>query len=207
MNEHSFIFVPEMRARDNKKELLVKQKAIELFLKEGFDGFSMQKLAKACDISVGTLYIYYKNKEDLIIQIAIEEGKRMTQATMKGFSPDMPFAEGLKVQWENRASYWMKNREACQFCEAIKHSQYSESVMNVIAEIFRPIMKKFVENSIARNELQYLSFESYWSVAFGPLYTLLKFEQNGKSVGNRPYKFSKTTMYQTLELVLKALKP
>ena len=207
MNEHSFIFVPEMRARDNQKELLVKQKAIELFLKVGFDGFSMQKLAKACGISVGTLYIYYKNKEDLIIQIAIEEGKRMTQATMKGFSPDMPFAEGLKVQWENRAAYWMKNRDACLFFEGIKHTPYAEPVMNEMAETFRPIMKKFVENSIANKELHFLSFESYWSVAFGPLYTLLKFEQNGKSVGNRPYKFSKTTMYQTLELVLKALKP
>ena len=196
-----------MRARDSKKELLVKQKAIELLLKDGFDGFSMQKLAKACSISVGTLYIYYENKDDLILKIGIEEGKRMMEATMKNFSPDMPFAEGLKVQWENRSSYWIKNKEASLFYENLKHTPYAEPILNEIAGNFRPIMKKFVENSIAKNELQYLSFESYWSVAFGPLYTLLKFDLSGKSVGNKPYKFSKTTMYQTLELVLKALKP
>jgi AcrR family transcriptional regulator len=206
MNIHLYLY-PKMRARNPKKELLVKQKAIELFLKVGFDGFSMQKLAKACDISVGTLYIYYKNKEDLIIQIGIEEGKRMTQATMKNFSSDMPFAEGLKVQWENRAAYWMKNKEASLFFENLKHTPYGEIVLQEVSESFRPIMKKFSENAIANKELHFLSFESYWSVAFGPLYTLLKFEQTGKSVGNRPYKFSKTTMYQTLELVLKALKP
>src|SRR5215203_4668865 len=116
MNVHLYL-QPEMRTRDTKKEKLVKQKAIELLLKEGFDGFSMQKLARACDISVGTLYIYYKNKDDLIIKIGIEEGKRMMDAVMKNFSADMPFAEGLKVQWENRSSYWIKNKEASLFYE------------------------------------------------------------------------------------------
>lgn len=196
-----------MRARDPKKELLVKQQAIELFLKVGFDGFSMQKLAKACNISVGTLYIYYKNKEDLIIQIGIEEGNRMTQATLKNFSSNMLFAEGLKLQWENRAAHWMKNKNAYLFFENIKHTPYGEIVIQEITSKFRPIMEKFTKNAIAHKQLQYVSFELYWSIAFGPLYTLLKFEQKGKSVNNKPYKFSKKTMYQTLELVLKALKP
>lgn len=207
MNERSFIFVPGMRIRDTQKEALVKQMAIELLIRDGFDGFSMQKLAKACSISVGTLYIYYKNKEDLIISLGIEEGMRMTQATMKGFSPDMPFAEGLKKQWENRAAYWLKNREAAKFFEKIKRTQYAEPILDVISNSFRPIMKKFSENAIANRELHFISFESYWSVAFGPLYTLLEFEDKGKSVGNKPYKFSKKTMYETLELVLKALTP
>ncbi len=207
MNERSFIFVPKMRIRDTNKELLVKQKAIELLLKDGFDGFSMQKLAKACDISVGTLYIYYENKDDLIIKIGIEEGKRMTEATMKNFSADMPFAEGLKIQWENRSEYWLKNKEASLFFENLKHTPYGEEILKVISADFRPVMKKFSENAIANKQLHFLSFESYWSVAFGPLYTLLKFEHTGKSVGNKPYKFSKQVMYQTLELVLKALTP
>ncbi len=207
MNERSFIFATEMRIRDTHKELLVKQRAIELLLKDGFDGFSMQKLAKACDISVGTLYIYYKNKEDLILKIGTEEGVRMMKATMKNFSPDLPFAEGLKIQWENRSSYWLKNKAASMFYENIKHTPYGETILEILADSFRPTMKKFTENAIANKELHYLSFESYWSVAFGPLYTLLKFEHTGKSVGNKPYKFSKKVMYQTLELVLKALTP
>lgn len=207
MNERSFIFVPGMRIRDTNKELLVKQKAIEMVLRDGFDGFSMQKLAKACDISVATLYIYYKNREDLILSIGIEEGKRMTAAIMKGFSPEMPFGEGMKKQWENRAAYWLKHKQAAKFYEKIKRTQYGEPVLEAISKDFRPIMIKFSQNAIAKKELHFLSFESYWAVAFGPLYTLLEFEDKGKSVGNRSYKFSKKIMYQTLELVLKALTP
>jgi AcrR family transcriptional regulator len=207
MNERSFIFVPGMRIRNPHKEALVKEKAIQMLLRDGFDGFSMQKLARACGISVGTLYIYYKNKEDLIIRLGIEEGKRMTDATMKGFSPDMPFAEGLKKQWENRSAYWLKHREAAKFFEKIKRTRYGEPILEEIGNSFKPVMEKFSENAIANKQLHFMSFESYWSVAFGPLYTLLEFEDKGKSVGNRPYKFSKKIMYQTLELVLKALTP
>ncbi len=207
MNERSFIFVPGMRIRDTHKEILVRENAIAMLLRDGFDGFSMQKLAKACGISVGTLYIYYKNKEDLIIRLGIEEGKRMLQETMKGFSADMPFAEGLKKQWENRAAYWLKNKEAARFYEKIKRTHYAEPILEDITRSFRPVMQTFVKNAIANKQLHFMSFESYWSVAFGPLYTLLEFEDKGKSVGNRPYKFSKKTMYETLELVLKALTP
>lgn len=207
MNERSFIFVPGMRIRDTHKEALVKQHAVAMLLRDGFDGFSMQKLAKACGISVGTLYIYYKNKEDLIISLGIEEGKRMLRETMKGFTADMPFAEGLKIQWENRAAYWLKNKEAAKFYEKIKRTPYAEPILEDIGQSFRPVMQSFVKNAIANKQLHFMSFESYWSVAFGPLYTLLEFEDKGKSVGNRPYKFSKKTMYETLELVLKALTP
>jgi TetR/AcrR family transcriptional repressor of multidrug resistance operon len=196
-----------MRVRDVNKETLVKQKAIELMLQEGITGFSMQKLAKACDISVATLYIYYTNKEDLIIKIGIEEGKRMHTAMLKGFSADMPFAEGLKKQWENRAEYALKNKETSAFFENIKHTAYSDVIVTEITDQVRPILKQFTQNAIARKELQFISFESYWSVAYGPLYALLKFEQDGKSVGSRPFKFSKKIMYESLELVLKALKP
>lgn len=196
-----------MRIRDTHKETLVRKNAISILLRDGLDGFSMQKLAKACGISVGTLYIYYKNKEDLIVRLGIEEGKRMLQETMKGFSPDMPFAEGLKKQWENRSAYWLKNQEAAKFYEKIKRTHYAGPIQDEITKSFRPVMQAFVKNAIANKQLHFMSFESYWSVAFGPLYTLLEFENKGKSVGNRPYKFSKKTMYETLELVLKALTP
>ena len=50
-----------MRTRDENKEQLVRQKALELIVNQGLEGFSMQKLAKAAAVSPATLYIYYKD--------------------------------------------------------------------------------------------------------------------------------------------------
>ena len=52
-----------MRTRDVNKEVIVKQKAIEMLVSQGVEGFGMNRLAKECGISVATLYIYYSDKD------------------------------------------------------------------------------------------------------------------------------------------------
>ena len=51
-----------MRTRDPIKEEVVKQKAIELLVDKGIEGFSMNRLAKESGVSVATLYIYYSQR-------------------------------------------------------------------------------------------------------------------------------------------------
>jgi len=196
-----------MRTRDEQKELLVKEKAIELLVKHGFEGFSMQKLAKAAKISPATLYIYYSDKDDLIRKLGIELGHKMTDITLDGFSGKMSFAEGMKKQWENRARYWIKHpREALAY-EVIRHSPHGGFVVQEIGARFRPVMEEFGSNAVKNNELRPVPFEVFWSIAYGPLYTMLKFHAEGRSNHSMPFEFSEKKMYETLELVLKALKP
>ena len=96
-----------MRSRDPRKEKAVRAKALVLLVKEGFDGFSMQKLAKAAKVSPATLYIYYKDRDDLIFSLHDEVVKRMVDISLDGFDPDLPFPEGLAVQWRNRKRFWL----------------------------------------------------------------------------------------------------
>ena len=92
-----------MRVRDEKKEQLVIDKAIELFVSGGFEGFSMNKLARLCNISVATLYIYYANKEELIKKIGRDIGDLFFEMSLHNFNPDMSFADGLRVH----RSWWI----------------------------------------------------------------------------------------------------
>ena len=64
MNIHLYLLLKftDMRGRDLNKVDLVKLNAMELLVRTGFEGFTMNKLAKECKISVATLYIYYKIK-------------------------------------------------------------------------------------------------------------------------------------------------
>src|SRR5712672_632032 len=98
-----------MRTRNVEKEELVRQEAIEMLVRDGFQGFSMNRLAQACGISVATLYIYYQDKDDLIKRIGAEIGKQFMAKTLQGFDPQMGFAGGLRKQWENRAAFALKN--------------------------------------------------------------------------------------------------
>lgn len=196
-----------MRARDENKENLIKEKAIQIIVDKGFDGLSMQKLAKSAGVSPATIYIYFKDREDLIEQISIEQVDRMTQATLKGFKPEMSFEKGLKKQWENRMDYWMKNPIAAKFMEQVKYSPIGCKVQNKVKQDFSMIMKTFVSNAVRNKELQPLPIEVFWSVAYAPLYNLIKFHLDGRNMGGKPFALDKKTFNIALKTVLKALTP
>src|SRR5690349_2216849 len=87
VSKRLFIYICHMRPRDEGKENAIRKKAMELIVHTGFDGLSMHKLAKVAGVSVATIYIYYKDREDLILSLCKEETIRMTEATLKGFDP------------------------------------------------------------------------------------------------------------------------
>lgn len=196
-----------MRPRDENKERIIREKALTMMVKEGLEGFSMQKLAKAADVSPATIYIYFKDKEDLVAQLCMDAGKKMMDITFKNFDPAMSFSEGLRVQWVNRAKYCMKYPEQMHFLEQLRHSPFSDKLTEIMGENFKKVMGDFVTNAIKKKELVKVPVEVYWSIAFAPLYNLVKFHMTGKSIGGRKFILSDKIMKETFELVLKALKP
>ncbi|TLV04072.1 TetR/AcrR family transcriptional regulator [Dyadobacter luticola] len=185
---------------------MIREKAIEIIVKHGFDGLSMHKLAKSAGVSVATIYIYFKDREDLIQQLYTEETRKMADATLRNFDPEARFDEGLKVQWLNRMNYCLENPYSMTFMEQLKHSPLvSRATMDTR---FLNAMSRFVHKAIEQKEIVSLPVEIYWSIAFAPLYQLVKFHISKTSMpGRPPFVFDEAKINQTLELVIKALKP
>jgi TetR/AcrR family transcriptional regulator, multidrug resistance operon repressor len=198
-----------MRTRDENKETAIREKALEMAVKDGFDGLSMQKLAQAAGVSPATIYIYFKDRGDLIVQLWLQEMQKMVGNTLQGFDPSMPFEDGLKIQWMNRARYCMDNPTSMHFMEQIKFSPYYDICLKKMDTTFLKAMGEFVHNAIQRKELVKLPVEVYWSVAFAPLYQLVKMHMSGRGLqgGSEKFILNDKIINQTLKLVLKALKP
>jgi len=196
-----------MRTRDTNKEELVKQKAIEMLVKLGIEGFGMNRLAKECGVSVATLYIYYKDKEHLIKKIGIEIGQSFFNEMTVDFSPTMSFKDGLRKQWENRARYTIKYPLHVSCWELLSHSSYRDAILEGSLSDFKTIMGDFLKNAIEKKELVCMPKEVFWSIAYGPLYTLLRFHNEGKTMAGTPFELTEETTEKTFELVIKALTP
>ena len=113
-----------MRVRDPDKEHAIREKALEMIVAHGFDGLSMQKLAKAAGVSPATIYIYFKSRDDLIVSLFREEQRRWPSSRSTGFDPEMSFADGLRLQWINRARYCLANPKRMHFMEQIRYSPF-----------------------------------------------------------------------------------
>lgn len=196
-----------MRTRDVNKEVIVKQKAIEMLVSQGVEGFGMNRLAKECGISVATLYIYYSDKEDLIRKIGVEMGKNFFEEMLVGFSSEMSFVDGLRKQWDNRSKFTINFPLQTDCIELLKHSTYGESIFSEITTDFKEEMTKFITKSIEKKELLPITFEVFWSIAYGSLYSLLELHREGKSMSGKPFEFSQKIRDEAFNLVVKALTP
>lgn len=196
-----------MRLRDETKMEAIFQSALEMIVEQGFEGLSMQKLAKAAGVSPATIYIYFKDKEDMLLQLHQRELERFFTYVLEGFDPEMDFATGLAVQWKNRAQYFIDHPDRGHFMEHFTFNPLLRKSMKTRDPRFSAIMHRFVSKAIDNNELVKMPFEVYWSVAFSPLYNLVKFHKAGANMSGEKFVLTETMLMQTLSLVLKALKP
>lgn len=196
-----------MRTKDVQKEVLIRQKTMEIVVKEGLDGFSMHKLANGIGISVNTIYLNFKNKEDLIIKVYQGVVEKMEQVLLEGFNTEMDFATGLKLQWQNRLRYFTKFPLHIEFTEQIRHSPIYEKVMQLQGKKFTTTMAHFYERAIKNNELIRFPLEIYWSLAYAPLFQLLKFHRQNKSLTGKKFVLTEKKFNQAFSRVLVSLTP
>jgi len=67
-----------MPNRTAKRESII-QAAIEVFSKNSFRSSNISEIAHKANVAEGTIYQYYKNKEDLFFFIPIEKTKEFTR--------------------------------------------------------------------------------------------------------------------------------
>src|SRR5215475_4238237 len=106
-----------MRVRDPDKEHAIREKALDMIVAHGFDGLSMQKLAKAAGVSPATIYIYFKDRDDLLIQLYVTESNKYFKYLMEDFDPEVDFATGMSMQWRKRAQYIIDHPDKAHFWE------------------------------------------------------------------------------------------
>lgn len=102
------------REREQRYQTILRA-AETLFAREGFHKASMEQIADAAEVSVGAVYFYFRNKEDLLIQMMDEIGYLMRSilgnefkahgATMEGFKrAGYAFFENFCINHPDRAA-------------------------------------------------------------------------------------------------------
>lgn len=196
-----------MRPKDESKEVAIREAAIEMIVKEGFKGMSMQKLAKKANVSPATIYLYFENREDLLNSLYLGVREQMHRAALEGFDPSMPFREGLKVLWLNRYRYFVEHPLHFVFLEQYINSPLVEVAARMEDKAFKRPLQEFASNIIRRGDIVSLPFEVYWSVAFAPLYQMLRFKLYPNLHLEKQPAITEQKLLQALEFVVKALQP
>jgi AcrR family transcriptional regulator len=84
------------REREFRYQTILKA-AESLFANEGYSMASMEQIADAAEVSVGAVYFYFKNKEDLLIQLLGEIGYLMRSIIGEAFKKNGADMEAFKL--------------------------------------------------------------------------------------------------------------
>lgn len=108
-----------IRREQHKQELrrVILDAAREIFAREGYESFSMRKLAAKIEYSPGSIYLHFKNKEELFETLVEESFERLLQALNKiknGHAEDDP-AEALKKGLRAYVDFGLRNPNDYRF--------------------------------------------------------------------------------------------
>jgi len=84
------------RQREREKRYQTIFKAAEsLFARQGYHKTSMEQVADRAEVSVGTVYFYFKNKEDLLVHLIDDIGYQLRNLLGREFSKSDGSLDGL----------------------------------------------------------------------------------------------------------------
>lgn len=134
-----------MRIKDEHKQRALIEATTKVVNEIGLASSSVSKIAKEARVSPATIYIYYENKEDLLVSTYTQIRLELAEALMKGFDESLPVRDIVKRLWFNGFQYAGRNRERFDCKEQFSRSPYIDMVdESEIDEILKPMINVFV---------------------------------------------------------------
>ena len=131
-----------MRIRDDKKQEALLLGTIKLVNEIGFAASSVAKIAKEAGVSPATLYIYFDNKEDLLVSTYLEIKQGMGTAMLEGFDETAPLRETLHRVWKNTFAYVVQNPDEFPYAEQFSNSPFSDQIdKEQVQQYFEPLFR------------------------------------------------------------------
>jgi len=166
------IYFTIMRHKDELKQDAIIEAAIKLVNEIGFAASSVAKIAKEANVSPATLYIYYKNKEDLLVSTYVNIKKKLSDAALKDFNQSLPIRDILKKLWHNMFNYMSLHREYFKFADQFSNSPYNELVNKEEVEKYFEPMLRVIETGIEQKIIKDVNHDILAAFIFYPIMSL-----------------------------------
>jgi TetR/AcrR family transcriptional regulator, repressor of fatR-cypB operon len=130
-----------------KREAILKA-AVELFSERGFHGTAVPLVAERAGVAIGTIYLYFKDKEALVNAVFQHWKTQFGAMLVQDYNAESPVREQFRVLWRNVVAFAAEHPEAVLFLEAHHHSPYLDKESQALeASVRGPIIELLKETS------------------------------------------------------------
>lgn len=160
---------------EKRKSLL--HATLSLVNDNGFHDAPMSQIAKLARVSPATIYIYFKNKQDLVDQLYLEIKKQFGEYAFKNYHEDLSVEDGFKLIWFNIAQFKIMQVEESNFLSACDNTPIvKQEIRNQGLEYLLPL-KLLWQRGIEEKILKDMSMYAMYAFTIYPLAFLLQCHQ------------------------------
>lgn len=166
------IYFSDMRVKDENKQEAIFRATIKLVNEIGLVASSVAKIAKEAGVSPATIYIYYKNKDDLLISTYLRIKREMGRQLAAGLNKDQPLRDVFRELWFRMFDFFKDHADYFHFAEQFSNSPYMAQVnQDQVEEAFAP-MTALVQKGIEQKIIKDVDLNLLAVFLFYPIYTL-----------------------------------
>jgi AcrR family transcriptional regulator len=113
-----------MREQGKDKQEAILSTALTLFTERGFFGTPTSLISKEAGVATGTLFFYFKTKEDLIDTLYRRTKSEAAQAMCRGLNKEKTAKAKLRRLGFNAVEWGIQNPAKLKFMEQFAHSPF-----------------------------------------------------------------------------------
>lgn len=113
----------KMKIKPDKKTSIIKA-ALDLIAENGFQGAPTSRIAEKAGVGVGSIYRYFKDKEELIHEIFNDLAEKINIEMLRGYDPESSIREQYIRIAANTFHYLVKNPKVFAFTEQYFNSPF-----------------------------------------------------------------------------------
>ncbi len=150
------------------------QAAMRLIADQGFHGTPTSQIAQEAGVGVGTIYRYFKDKDELIEEIHGQLHDLFTATFAKSFDQALPVRENYISIFTSLTRLFIDNPSGIKFMEQYYNSPYGiEKKRSEEVECDKPL-RGFFELGKRQQVVKDLPFEVLMGLSFGPVLFLVR---------------------------------
>ena len=131
--------------------------AREIFLRDGFEGASVDDIARAAGVSKATLYSYFSDKRELFREVTRVECERMAETTLARIDFNAPPREVFTTAAHSLTRFLLSNFSLQMFrtffAEAARFPEFGQAFYQNGPEMGRARMVVYLKLAIERGQL------------------------------------------------------
>ena len=161
-----------MRTKDDDKQAALFEATVKLVNEIGFAASSVAKIAREAKVSSATLYVYHKNKEDLLVSTYLAIKRKVSKALLENFNAERPIREILEKVWVDMFRFATNHTDYFHFAEQFSNSPYADLVdRNEVEKYFDPLIR-VLQKGIEQKIIKDVHFDILKAFMFYPIVML-----------------------------------